>query len=329
MIYKSKAQLYKKDSIEVSTDSDSDAWFGGSHSYDFRQKEKHIGIMQVLDVRHMELFLTEEYQKGSCEVSKHYAKLPYDMDFDTLSFGWAVSHELGKFTKLSAYPPRFPSLSCRSIGIRNLFLTLCLFAPVFNSHSPGSFIGVTVQQSIIVHLDWFFVHLPSLAFATPAIPRTIRIIHPPPDIRKIVDKTASFVAKNVPEFEKRIIISHAGNPKFNFLNGSDPYHAYYQHRLAEFRSQNQNPTDVPPLETAAPATDLPETIDPSAKFRPVKRILDPPEAEQYIIRLPEGITGEELDIIKLTAQFVARNGKSLMFFTTSLRSTISSSETSP
>lgn len=35
------------------------------------------------------------------------------------------------------------------------------------------------------------------------------------------------------------------------------------------------------------------------------------------MRLPEGITGEELDIIKLTAQFVARNGKS---FLTSLTS---------
>ncbi|KAL8267006.1 hypothetical protein R6Q59_004350 [Mikania micrantha] len=69
--------------------------------------------------------------------------------------------------------------------------------------------------------------------------RTIGIIHPPPDIRTIVDKTASFVAKNGPEFEKRIIVSNAGNPKFNFLNGSDPYHAYYQHRLSEFRAQNQ------------------------------------------------------------------------------------------
>ncbi|KAL4583176.1 hypothetical protein LXL04_007742 [Taraxacum kok-saghyz] len=271
----------------------------------------------------------------------------------------------------------------KSIGIRNLFLTLCLFVPVFNSHSPGSFIGVTVQQSIIAPTCLVFVHLPSLAFAIPAVPRrnvglianitppsttnrwqsgptssipstdqhmqetendrnnnsnsnsapasiathtrTIGIIHPPPDIRTIVDKTASFVAKNGPE----IIISNAGNPKFNFLNGSDPYHAYYQHRMAEFRSQNQNPTDVPPPETAAPATDPPETIDPSAKFRPVKKILDPPEAEQCTNRLPEGITGEELDIIKLTAQFVARNGKSLMFFTTSLRSTIISSETSP
>ncbi|KAL6351218.1 hypothetical protein AAG906_031804 [Vitis piasezkii] len=35
--------------------------------------------------------------------------------------------------------------------------------------------------------------------------RTIGIIHPPPDIRNIVDKTAWFVAKNGPEFEKRIM----------------------------------------------------------------------------------------------------------------------------
>nr|KYP75357.1 putative splicing factor 3 subunit 1 [Cajanus cajan] len=61
--------------------------------------------------------------------------------------------------------------------------------------------------------------------------RTIGIIHPPPDIRTIVDKTAQFVAKNGPEFEKRIIANNTGNVKFNFLNSSDPYHAYYQHRL--------------------------------------------------------------------------------------------------
>lgn len=156
--------------------------------------------------------------------------------------------------------------------------------------------------------------------------RTIGIIHPPPDIRTIVDKTASFVAKNGPEFEKRIIVSNAGNPKFNFLNGSDPYHAYYQHRLSEFRAQNQalpgqqlsQASDAPVPESApsasAPtdANDATDKTDPSAKFRPVRKVLDPPEAEQYTIRLPEGITGEELDIIKLTAQFVARNGKSFL-----------------
>ncbi|XP_027123745.2 probable splicing factor 3A subunit 1 [Coffea eugenioides] len=154
--------------------------------------------------------------------------------------------------------------------------------------------------------------------------RTIGIIYPPPDIRNIVDKTSQFVAKNGPEFEKRIIASNAGNPKFNFLNASDPYHAYYQHRLSEARAQNQvsalQPLQLadsaaPESAAAAPAADGKDAIakpDPSVQFRPVRKILEPPEAEQYTVRLPEGITGEELDIIKLTAQFVARNGKSFL-----------------
>ncbi|KAE9611734.1 hypothetical protein Lal_00011848 [Lupinus albus] len=141
--------------------------------------------------------------------------------------------------------------------------------------------------------------------------RTIGIIHPPPDIRTIVDKTAQFVAKNGPEFEKRIIANNTGNAKFNFLNVSHPYHAYYQHRLAEFRAQNQSsdPSAAAPDSNGTAAAEKP---DISAQFIPVRKVLEPPEAEQYTVRLPEGITGEELDIIKLTAQFVARNGKSFL-----------------
>lgn len=51
----------------------------------------------------------------------------------------------------------------------------------------------------------------------------------------IVDKTASFVARNGPEFEARIRQNELGNPKFNFLNSGDPYHSYYQHKVNEFR----------------------------------------------------------------------------------------------
>ncbi|CDY45276.1 BnaA06g09460D [Brassica napus] len=93
--------------------------------------------------------------------------------------------------------------------------------------------------------------------------RTIGIIHPPPDIRSIVEKTAQFVSKNGLEFEKRI------------------------HKLAEYRAQNQD---------GAQGEGQP---DLQAQFR-------------YTVRLPEGITGEELEYIKLTAQFVARNGKSFL-----------------
>eukprot|EP00879_Flechtneria_rotunda_P029385 GHRR01031787.1.p2 GENE.GHRR01031787.1~~GHRR01031787.1.p2 ORF type:complete len:112 (+),score=22.67 GHRR01031787.1:124-459(+) len=63
--------------------------------------------------------------------------------------------------------------------------------------------------------------------------RAIGIILPPPDIRAIVDKTAQFVAKNGIEFEKRILASEANNAKFNFLNPTDPYHAYYRMRVSD------------------------------------------------------------------------------------------------
>ncbi|KAF3432478.1 hypothetical protein FNV43_RR27218 [Rhamnella rubrinervis] len=171
----------------------------------------------------------------------------------------------------------------------------------------------------------------SVAVSVATHSRTIGIIHPPPDIRNIVDKTAQFVAKNGPEFEKRIILNNTGNPKFNFLIPTDPYHAYYQHRLSEFRAQNLSSSQQPtsqPADSAQPEVAPPSSVvadenevaaaaaaakpDPSAQFRPVRKVLEPPEAEQYTVRLPEGITGEELDIIKLTAQFVARNGKSFL-----------------
>ena len=38
----------------------------------------------------------------------------------------------------------------------------------------------------------------------------------------------------------------------------------------------------------------------------------PAAQEQYTLVLPEGITALDLDVIKLTAQFVARNGKSFL-----------------
>ena len=86
--------------------------------------------------------------------------------------------------------------------------------------------------------------------------RAIGIICPPPDIRAIVDKAATFVAKNgacpLPaastgllfaqacamltawcytagtSFEQRILSQKQNSTKFNFLKPDDPYHAYYR-----------------------------------------------------------------------------------------------------
>ena len=45
-------------------------------------------------------------------------------------------------------------------------------------------------------------------------------------------------------------------------------------------------------------------------YKPV--VLEPPEREQYSVALPEGITAFDLDVIRLTAQLVARNGKGFL-----------------
>lgn len=93
----------------------------------------------------------------------------------------------------------------------------------------------------------------------------VGVIHPPPDIRAIVDKTAQFVAKNGAtyrelrcmsvhcaaelgvlmccaaagvEFEKRIVANERDNVKFNFLKSTDPYHKYYQLRVSGATTQH-------------------------------------------------------------------------------------------
>ncbi|KAJ8553754.1 hypothetical protein K7X08_024432 [Anisodus acutangulus] len=76
------------------------------------------------------------------------------------------------------------------------------------------------------------------------------------------------------------------------------------HHLAEARIQKQPANST--IKEAAKPDDL------SAKLRPVIKVVEPPEVEQYTVRFPEGITSEEVNIIKLTAQFVARNGKSFL-----------------
>ena len=63
------------------------------------------------------------------------------------------------------------------------------------------------------------------------------VIQPPPQVRAVIDKTAQFVAKNGKSFEERIKDSKDGSTdKFNFLKPFDPFHAYYEFRVAQFEA---------------------------------------------------------------------------------------------
>ncbi|XP_059485983.1 splicing factor 3A subunit 1 isoform X2 [Neocloeon triangulifer] len=138
----------------------------------------------------------------------------------------------------------------------------------------------------------------------------IGLIYPPPEVRNIVDKTASFVARNGPEFEARIKANELGNPKFNFLSTGDPYHAYYQHKVGEFKSGRI--TEAPggiqkPLLASAQQKQLEILKQVEQPFIPRE-----PPAEFEFVADPPSISALDLDIVKLTAQFVARNGRQFL-----------------
>ncbi|XP_017474571.1 PREDICTED: splicing factor 3A subunit 1-like [Rhagoletis zephyria] len=145
---------------------------------------------------------------------------------------------------------------------------------------------------------------------------SISVIYPPPELRNIVDKTASFVARNGPEFETRIQQNEPNNPKFNFLKPGDPYNAYYQFKVKELRENGTNGSSSVPANSAANQTASATPIQKATKqlenFMEIPIITrDPPPAFEFSDD-PPSISAFDLDIVKLTAQFVAIHGRSFL-----------------
>ena len=67
------------------------------------------------------------------------------------------------------------------------------------------------------------------------------VIRPPPEIRAVADRTASYVAKNGRTFEQRILKSAKGKtPKFAFLQPTSPFHAYYEDRIQFYENGGED-----------------------------------------------------------------------------------------
>ncbi|KAK0395631.1 hypothetical protein QR680_001366 [Steinernema hermaphroditum] len=133
------------------------------------------------------------------------------------------------------------------------------------------------------------------------------VICPPPDIRTIVDKTASFVARNGVEFENKIREKEANNARFSFLQPSDPYHAYYRSKVQLLKNAGGSAPGAP---LVAPSTQIPKAVFEhykQAEFVP----RDPPPPFEYCAE-PSSVNAFDLDLIKLTALFVARNGRQFL-----------------
>lgn len=139
---------------------------------------------------------------------------------------------------------------------------------------------------------------------------TSGIIYPPPELRRTIDKAAELIAKKDPSFENNIKAAEQNNPKFAFLKLDDAYHAYYASRRDAVRRGETLAPVIPESSTNAVAQDgsnTPATADAAAGAS----TQPPPEPQpfEFSADLPN-ITAVDLDILKLTALFTARKGRS-------------------
>lgn len=124
------------------------------------------------------------------------------------------------------------------------------------------------------------------------------IILPPKEIKIILEKTAGYVARNGVVFEDRIREKEKHNPKFSFLSANDAYNAYYLWRVSEIKEGRGN------VVAAGRAGEI-ATEDAKPQGPP-----EPPEFH-FSARMPN-ISAKDLEIVRLTALFVAKNGRQFM-----------------
>ncbi|PVG00197.1 hypothetical protein CPB86DRAFT_805903 [Serendipita vermifera] len=140
--------------------------------------------------------------------------------------------------------------------------------------------------------------VPSAKFAT------TNMILPPPDLKTIIGKTALHVARSATrqQFEDRLRESRREDPKFSFLNPTDPYYAYYKFRVDRIVAGEDE-------EEASAATNG-ATMEVDEPVAPVDEGDEPPPM-QYSLELPP-LPAFDVDLMKLTALFTAQRGKQFL-----------------
>lgn len=124
-------------------------------------------------------------------------------------------------------------------------------------------------------------------------------ILPPSTTRLIIEKTAGYVARNGQHFEDSIREKQGQSDKMSFLTEGDPYNAYYIWRKSEIKAGRGN------------AVSAGREGEVSFQGREERKGPEPPEEFMFSARVPN-ISAQDLDVVKLTALFVAKNGRGWM-----------------
>ncbi|KAK4539894.1 hypothetical protein LTR36_010288 [Oleoguttula mirabilis] len=125
---------------------------------------------------------------------------------------------------------------------------------------------------------------------------------PPRNVREVIEKTAGYVCRNGKSFEEKLR-ENQGTTKLTFLVPDDAFYPYYQWRLTEIREGRGNAISAGRQGEAETGV--------SGKGREERKGPEKPEEFAFSARMPN-ISAADLEVVRLTALFVAKNGRSWM-----------------
>eukprot|EP00178_Gracilaria_changii_P015035 TRINITY_DN421_c0_g3_i1.p1 TRINITY_DN421_c0_g3~~TRINITY_DN421_c0_g3_i1.p1 ORF type:complete len:634 (-),score=146.55 TRINITY_DN421_c0_g3_i1:759-2660(-) len=168
----------------------------------------------------------------------------------------------------------------------------------------------------------------------------VGVIVPPPDVRSILETTAEFVAKRA-AFENMVLQKNGQEPRFAFLHAFNPYHAYYRKRIEHHRSakkaaaaaapqkepvqEHRSKSAEPPKNTLEASDEATEKSTSKAttagtavvSFLKAERAKQraarpeprepPPDDVFTLVSVNPAPSALALDVMKLTAQYVAKS----------------------
>ncbi|EME86932.1 uncharacterized protein MYCFIDRAFT_151925 [Pseudocercospora fijiensis CIRAD86] len=123
------------------------------------------------------------------------------------------------------------------------------------------------------------------------------VVLPPRHIRYKIEKVAAYVARSGKAFEDSVRNKNAGTNVTSFLEPEDEYNDYYKWRVEECKAGRSTEQNAPTART-----------DVSFQGRE-SRAPKPPEEFKFSARMPN-ISAQDLEIVKLTALYAAKNGRS-------------------
>lgn len=159
------------------------------------------------------------------------------------------------------------------------------------------------------------------------------IIYPSKEIRSIIDKTAVAITKSPAPtmLEDRIREHQKKDPKFSFLADGDPYNRYYRYMIEKIREDGEEAALATSIATArklagsgsATPGAQPDGVEEQSDVQDQKKKmealakkmdeakLEEPKPFEFAVDLPN-VTAFDLDILRLTALFVAKRGRSFL-----------------